>query len=556
MRHVERAALALAGGFLTNAAFPGQGWWPLAVVGVACLLSALRGLRLRPAAGIGALWGLAFFLPHVRWAVDATGSLLPWVALSVMQASYIAGFGALWAWTAGSHAFRDHPVRAAVAASFLWVAVEQVRASWPFGGLPWGGLAFSQTNGPLLRLAPYGGEILVSATVAFSGALLATAWQAAGRGQRLPAAVAAVAVIALLVTPALLPVYAGEEAGSLRVGAVQGNVPERGADWEVQARDVTGNHADGTTRLLASATEQLDVVLWPESAADIDPRTDTAQAALVDAAARAAGAPVVLGTQRFPPGEDVRYNEMVVWQAGLGAGATYAKQHPVPFGEYVPYRDLFRQITPLVDQIGTDMAAGTEPSLLPVPIARLDRDVPVVVGICFEVAYRDLVREGVLAGGELILIPTNNASFGLTAESTQQLAMSRFRAAEHGRATVQISTVGVSAIVMPDGTVAERTGLFTAEELTGVLPLRTSLTPAARLGKTPDLVVLVVTLLVVAAAARGLGLRATVTTGAGRGHRAFRTGRSMGSVRHRRHLAAQSIQGQVHQPPPGCARRR
>src|SRR5690606_7562264 len=107
----------------------------------------------------------------------------------------------------------------------------------------------------------------------------------------------------------------------------------------------------------------------------------------------------------------------------------------------VPYRDFFRQITPLVDQVGTDMAAGTDPGLMSIPVERLEREVDVAVGICFEVAYADLIRDGVLGGGELIVIPTNNASFGYSAESTQQLAMSRFRAVEHGRATVQISTV-------------------------------------------------------------------------------------------------------------------
>lgn len=182
---------------------------------------------------------------------------------------------------------------------------------------------------------------------------------------------------------------------------------------------------------------------------------------------------------------------MVLWQAGQGAGATYAKQHPVPFGEYVPYRDFFRRLTTLVDNIGTDMAAGTAPALMRVPVDRLGREVPVVTGICFEVAYCGLVREGVLGGGELIVIPTNNASFGLSAESTQQLAMSRFRAAEHGRATVQISTVGVSALIMPDGTVLKRTELFTAEELAATLPLRTTVTPAARLGEVPLIVVVV-----------------------------------------------------------------
>ncbi|WP_413451246.1 apolipoprotein N-acyltransferase [Georgenia phoenicis] len=501
--------MAAAGGVLTNLAFPDRGWWPLAYVGVALLLLALRRTRMVQAGATGLVWGMAFFLPHVYWVVHATGSVLPWIALSMLQALYIAGFAAAWAVARRAVWVESRPVVQACLATVIWVAVEQLRASWPFGGFPWGMLAFSQTDAPLVRLAPYGGEVLVSAGVVFIGALLTWVW--AGRSRAVVAVGAAGAGLVLALVPWLLPLDDQAEVGTLRVGAVQGNVPQRGAEWAVQAREVTANHTRGTRRLVEDVGDELDLVLWPESAADIDPRTDAGQAALVDAAARAAGAPVLLGTQRFPAGQDVRYNELVLWQEGGAVGGAYAKQHPVPFGEYMPYRDLFRRITPLVDRVSTDMAAGQGPGLMPIPIERLSREVDAAVGICFEVAYAGLIREGVVGGGELIIIPTNNASFGYSQESTQQLAMSRFRAVEHGRATVQVSTVGVSGIILPDGSVVERTGLFTAEEIAATLPLRTSLTPAARLGAVPAGAVWV--LATVGVAAGALSRR-------GRGHRA------------------------------------
>src|SRR5690606_32205882 len=92
-------------------------------------------------------------------------------------------------------------------------------------------------------------------------------------------------------------------------------------------------------------------------------------------------------------------------------------------------------------------------------------------------------------GGELIVVPTNNASFGFTQESTQQLAMSVFRAVEHGRATVQISTVGVSGVISPNGVLMDTSELFTADRFATTLPLRTSLTVADRLGWWPTIVV-------------------------------------------------------------------
>ncbi len=503
--------MAAVGGWLTNLAFPDRGWWPLAYLGVALLLLALRKARMVRAGVTGLVWGLTFFLPHIYWAVHATGSLLPWVALSLAQALYIAGFAAAWTLAREAVWVRDHPLGKIALAAVIWVGVEQIRGSWPFGGFPWGILAFSQTDAPLLRLAPYGGEVLVSAVVVAIAGLMALVW-VWGRQRRIAACVGATgAAVVLGLGPWLLPVHTGAEGGTLRVGAVQGNVPQQGAHWLAQARQITTNHASGTQRLVDSVgSAQLDLVLWPESAADIDPRTDADQAALVEAAAQTAGAPLLLGTQRFPTGQDIRYNEMVLWQAGQGASAAYAKQHPVPFGEYVPYRDFFRQITPLVDRVSTDMAAGTGPGLMTIPVNRLEREVDAAVGICFEVAYADLIRQGVLAGGELIIIPTNNASFGYSAESTQQLAMSRFRAVEHGRATIQISTVGVSGVIMPDGAMTQRSGLFTAEELTATLPLRTTLTPAARLGAAPEVIAWV---LAAAGVAAGLLSRRTRCTG-------------------------------------------
>jgi apolipoprotein N-acyltransferase len=135
-----------------------------------------------------------------------------------------------------------------------------------------------------------------------------------------------------------------------------------------------------------------------------------------------------------------------------------------------------------VDRVNTDMIAGHGVGLIEVPVPRLNRNVPIGDVICFEVGYDDLVLDSVLSGAEMLVVQTNNASFGRTAESTQQLALSRLRAIEFGRTTVQISTVGVSAVITPSGHVVQRTGLFTAEELLAQAPLRTSITPAAHLG--------------------------------------------------------------------------
>ncbi|MFH5823299.1 apolipoprotein N-acyltransferase [Georgenia sp. AZ-5] len=492
--------LAVAGGLATETAFPGRSWWFMAYLGVALLLLALRRDSARWAFVVGFLYGLAFFLPHIWWANEAVGEPIGWVALSVAESLYLGAFGSLWVWARRGSWLRARTWLQVPAAAVLWVAGEQVRGRWPFGGFPWGTLAFSQTDAPLLRLAPLGGTILVSAVVVSLGALLAVVLVHL-RSLRVGSASAAfVVAVGVLFVPLMVPLGTQAEAGALRVGAVQGNVPTEGAAAMSQARAVAANHAEGTLALLDRVEPgELDLVLWPESASDIDPRTDPDVAAAVDGAARAVDAPILLGTQRFL--DDVRYNDYILWEPGAGSDASYTKQHPVPFGEYIPYRDFFRRFTSAVDLVTTDMLPGTGLATVPVPIDRLGRTVPVTTAICFEVAYDDLIRESVVDGGELIVIPTNNASFGMTQESTQQLAMSRFRAVEHGRAVVQISTVGVSGVISPNGVVQERTGLWTAEQMLETLPLRTSITLADRLGQWPAAVT---TALAVALLAAGL----------------------------------------------------
>jgi len=107
--------------------------------------------------------------------------------------------------------------------------------------------------------------------------------------------------------------------------------------------------------------------------------------------------------------------------------------------------------------------------------------------ICFEVAYDSLVRSSVLAGAQLLVVQTNNATFGHTAETYQQLAMSQLRAVETGRTVLQVATTGMSAVITPDGTIQQQSGkLYTAADIVASVPLHTRITLATRLGASPE----------------------------------------------------------------------
>jgi apolipoprotein N-acyltransferase len=190
--------------------------------------------------------------------------------------------------------------------------------------------------------------------------------------------------------------------------------------------------------------------------------------------------PVLVGAVTDGPGRFVS-NRGIVWDPVTGAGATYVKRHPVPFGEYIPMRSLVRLITHKVDLVPRDFARGSRPGVLQVG--------PVLLGdvICFEVAYDGVVRDVVTGGGRLLVVQTNNATFGHSGETTQQLAMGRLRAVEHSRAVVVAATSGVSAVIAPDGHVQHQSRLFTRDVTVQRVALRTERTLATRVGAWPEL---------------------------------------------------------------------
>ncbi|MGQ7296799.1 apolipoprotein N-acyltransferase [Quadrisphaera sp. KR29] len=511
---------AVGAGLLLYLAFPGHDLWFLAPLGVGSLLAVVTGRRAWPAAGLGLLTGLALYLPLVSWSGIYLG-LIAWLPLALACALSVALAGVLLAWTSRLHPGGPLPaalVRAATAAG-AWTAVEALLARWPFGGFGWGRLAFSQADAPALALAALGGAPLVSFAVALAGALLTQALLALPRrgaaptgAVRLTAAVSAAAALAVVGAGALVPRPTAPQDGELSVAAVQGNVPRAGLDFNAQRRAVLDNHVQGTLALAQRVRDGQapapQLVVWPENSSDIDPLRNADAYAEVQGAADAVGAPIVLGAVLVGDEPGTVRNTSLVWEPegttrdGLdGAGgvvAAYDKRHPVPFAEYIPYKSFFRLITSKVDLVVAQFVPGDAVGRLDAGGARLG------VMICFEVVEDALVSDTVDAGADLLVVQTNNATFGYSDENVQQLAMSRLRAVEHGRAVVHVSTVGTSALVMPDGSLVDPTTLFTPAVVAGQVPLRTSLTVADRVRQAGVPVEGLLCLLGLAGAAGGL----------------------------------------------------
>ncbi|OEV24997.1 acyltransferase, partial [Streptomyces nanshensis] len=323
---------------------------------------------------------------------------------------------------------------------------------------------------------------------------------AAARTGRAYATCAGALVLAGAATVAGLAVPVPTKAAdTVRVAVVQGNVQQPGMHFLGRPMQILNNHAEATLDL-AKRIEQgkeprPDLVIWPENSSDLDPYKYPEAGDRIDRAVKAVGVPVLVGALvDHPTKEGYVENQGIVWDPEKGPGASYTKQHPVPFGEYVPFRDQLSKVITRLQQVPRDFYPGDHTGVLQTGPARLG-DV-----ICFEVAYDEIPRDTVKDGARALVVQTNNATYGRTGQPEQQLAMSRLRAVEHGRAVVTAATSGISAIVAPDGTVQQRTEEFTQDVLTGELPLRDEITLADRVGAAPEWAIAIVGVLACAGA--------------------------------------------------------
>ncbi|MGW4716572.1 apolipoprotein N-acyltransferase [Nocardia sp. NPDC004260] len=518
-----RSVAAVVAGLLLFGSFPPRPWWFLAPLGVAVLTLTVRGDgRLRAGFGYGFLAGLAFFVPLLPWTGIYVGPL-PWLALSTACAVYLGVFGVLGRLVG---ALPGWPLWVALA----WAAAEWGRASFPFGGFPWGRLAFGQADGWFLSLAAIGGAPLVGFAVALTGtglaALVSVLWSVCttddGRETTVPengapesnavsgpipatrlgyAAVAFAVLImplsGLLLRSALPDPDAGDR--TVTVAAIQGSVPRLGLDFNEQRRAVLDNHVRRTEELAdevaAGRAPRPDVVIWPENSSDIDPLRNADAAALITAASERIGAPILVGAVLINP-DRTTTNSVMVWNGAAGPGDRHDKKIIQPFGEYLPMRSFFRHFSEYADRAGYFVPGNGDGV---VHAAGID----IGVATCYEVAFDRSFEDAMRAGAQLLTVPTNNATFGDSEMTYQQLAMSRVRAVEHGRALVVAATSGVSAIIAADGSVRQESALFAPAALVSELPLRNDTTLATRIGPAPERVFVILT----AAAALAAALR-------------------------------------------------
>lgn len=463
---IVRVLLATIAGACTAEAFTPQRWY-LAIVGTAVLSWALqchtRWVRVLSAFGFAvALYGIV-----VQWItiVGAAAGIallvlcvVPWLLISLF------------------HPHASHVLTALRLASIIAV-IEVVHSTIPWGGFPWGLLAYSQVDGPLMPTSRVGGEVLTSMAVVLCGyALFALVIER----QFAPFALALG-----VVTLSYLSMRTQGSESLIRVSVIQGNVPREGLSIAEQAARVFANHVAQTHQLALDIrngkVQAPDLVIWPENAADGDPVNNREMFEQVQQVVDEVDAPVLVGAAVWD-GEIGPYNAGILWLPQEGPNQRYEKRHLVPFGEYIPHRALLGKH---VAKFGVPMnhfEPGNSNGIFTY------NDLVFADVICFEVADDIYITDGVNGGARFMTVQSNNATYAFSKQPMQQLQITRYRAFEHARSFAVATTTGFSALIDPQGKVLAQTEEMKAGTLTADLEQNTIRQPIDRWGSGPWLI--------------------------------------------------------------------
>ncbi len=438
--------MPFAGAVLATAFPPFTAPWPVIVLAVAYWFIATRHDSALTAIGRTLLFQGGFFLVLLRWMQVVGWDA--WVLLALLEALFFVPLGWLRS--------RLHHSRFVVPVVIIaWVLTDVVRDNAPSLDFGWGQLAFASVTAPWAQLAPLG-ESAVTAL-----ALLAALGIGSLREDRpaLGVFTTGIGICALAVPLAITAAQPAAESpvigtGRARIALVQGGVQHTGLGFLGDPRDVAYRHAQTTE---AARPLDVDLVVWPENAADVDPYLDAASRNAVLAASNAVQRPILFGAV-LSTGEYRRNAALLADPTTDELRTVYTKQRLVPFGEYLPARPLIERLTSRAELLPRDFAAGTRSGSVRAGAATLG------VVICFEIADEGIVRAAA-RGADGIVVLTNNATYYGRGQSQQQLRIAQLRALQARLPVYVVSTTGPSAVIDANG----RIGAWIEEGATGVL---------------------------------------------------------------------------------------
>jgi len=402
---------------------------------------------------------------------------LSWLTLVGLDAYIILAL--LMALIYGSSGFLMYKVKD-LPLPFVWyglifISMETITDYIPFGGFPWGKIAYDSADAPWANLMPYGSSPLVTAAI-----LLISALMIPSLGFVLQKAFAA--SIVFVVTIAAITLFLQDldkrdviSSGNIDLAVIQGSVPRVGLSFNEQKMEVLNYHIKETNNLLDNTNQNYDVILWPENSIDVDPFLNKDAGNLVKDLVKKYNKPLVSGAVLQK--DDGLSNSVIQWDpVNADVIDSYEKLQLVPFGEYLPFRDFLSRYIKRFSLIPQDFIAGKQPNNLYVNNAVIS---PV---ICFEVAWNKNIFEQINNGGELISVHTNNATYAFSNQLEQQFMITRIRAMETGRDIVVTATTGISAHINRYGEVIWSSKEFVPQSKIVSPSLYSDITPAVKYG--------------------------------------------------------------------------
>ena len=424
-------------GLLLSGAFEPIGKWWLAPVAIVVHMYAIGRTDRRLLSAF--IFAFTFNAVLLHWTSTYVGST-PWIILSFGLSLLYLPLALIGRWGIAAY-------------PLLFVVFEEVRNRFPFGGFGWARVAYSQADAPYAEIAARGGAIALSAvTVLLAGFFYFALHRKINVLFLIP-------FITLSIPNNIVVV------NQTSVLMVQGNVPKLGLDFNSRAKQVFYNHVEQTKIALAESKE-VDFIVWPENSVDVDPYTNKDVFDTLESFDK----PLIIGAI-VEQGKKL-LNTSILW--GDETQDIYVKQHLTPFGEYIPLRTLAKKISPLVNQVN-DFSPGDQQKIFTIGQARV---APV---ICFELIDDEILAKAAKSSN-LLVVQTNSATFGMSAESAQQLSITRIRAIEHSRNVVSVSTTGISAVIDFKGKILNQTSMGTAEHVFGEVGLIEQRSPRDRYG--------------------------------------------------------------------------
>lgn len=455
----SRLALAVFSGFTAYFAYPSFNFWPAILLSILGLYGSVRNIGYWSALWIGFIGGFSFFTAQIYWISQYLGPV-PLIALAACQALFFAAAAGVIAMITR---VKLNPVGNSLAVATVWTGREWVSTHFPYGGFPWSRVSMSQSDSPLAHWVAIGGFGLLTFLVVFLVVFTFEKLLVATSKSNITKVVTVWLVASVI--PISLAAVPTQSVGSLRIAGVQGNA-NAGLFANEKRGTILKNHADVTERLL-EANERFDLVVWPENASDVNPDDYPEVASYFDQlVTESLKKPLIIGTITHTDDYAKIYNSSKLFVPGRGEVDQYDKKRPVPFGEYVPDRDFYYALSPdLVGMITRGYDFGKRDPIFETAGTKVG------ILICFEEAIDELPRDAVEQGAKILIAQTNNADFGKSDESVQQLAIARLRAIETGRSLVNVSTVGPSAMIDPHGKVVASTKAYVPDYVVADLPL-------------------------------------------------------------------------------------